>query len=83
MDVRFVRGRASVMPLWRQLKATCRALPWSLPRKLEALRCPEHPECRLTARPTDDGFELKGESCERFRHLVEERMTQMGAEPSK
>jgi hypothetical protein len=50
--------------------------------ELEALRCPEHPECRLTARPTDDGLELKGESCEGFRYLVEERMAQLDAEPS-
>ncbi|HEX3464249.1 MAG TPA: hypothetical protein VHS78_09415 [Candidatus Elarobacter sp.] len=50
--------------------------------ELEALRCPEHPECRLKVQPTDEGFELKGESCESFRRLVEERMTEMGAEPS-
>lgn len=50
--------------------------------ELEALRCPEHPECRLTVQPTADGFELKGESCEEFRQLVEHRMSELGAEPT-
>jgi len=50
--------------------------------ELESLQCPEHPECRLMAHPTDDGFELKGESCEAFRQIVEDRMAEMGAEPT-
>lgn len=49
--------------------------------ELEALRCPEHLECRLRAQPTADGFELKGKSCEAFRRLVEQRMSELGAEP--
>lgn len=50
--------------------------------ELEALRCRDHRECRLSAQPTADGFELKGESCDEFRRLVEQRMSELGAEPT-
>ena len=51
----------------------------SMKSQLEALRCDEHPKCRVIVESTSSGFQLSGSSCPEFKELVEEQLSNAGA----